>query len=128
VTLRLLSHVAPVTVGRFAELVRLGYYNGLTFHQVIPNFIVQGGSPGANDYMGTTRYLRDEVGPQAAHVRGAVGMLTRGRDRGNGQIFIDLIDLPRFDRQYTVFAYVTQGMALVDNMLTGTKILSVSLK
>ena len=127
-TLSLLKDVAPVTIARFAELVTRGYYNGLTFHRVVPNFVVQGGSPGANDYMGTTRYLRDELGPQAVHVRGAVGMSTRGPDTGDGQIFIDLVDLPRFDRKYTVFAYVTQGMELVDKMLEGAKIVSISVK
>jgi cyclophilin family peptidyl-prolyl cis-trans isomerase/HEAT repeat protein len=128
VTLSLLKDVAPVTIARFAELVTRGYYNGLTFHRVVPNFIVQGGSPGANDYMGTTRHMRDEVGPQAVHIRGAVGMWTRGADTGDGQIFIDLVDLPRFDRRYTVFAYVTQGMDLVDRMLEGAKIVGISVR
>jgi len=68
------------------------------------------------------------VGPQATHIRGAVGIWTRGRDSGDGQIFIDFVDLPRFDRNYTVFAYVEQGMELVDKMLEGTKIVSVSVK
>ena len=73
----------------------------------------------ANEYSGTSRYMRDEVGPQASHVRGAVGISTRGRDTGDGQIFIDLVDVPRLDRDYTVFAYVTQGMELVDRLLEG---------
>jgi peptidyl-prolyl cis-trans isomerase B (cyclophilin B) len=128
VTLRLLPDVAPVTVARFAELASRGYYNGLTFHRVVPNFFVQGGSPGANDYSGTPRYMRDEVGPQAVHVRGAVGMSTRGKDMGDGQFFIDLVDLPQFDRDYTVFAYVTRGMEFVDRLLEGAKIVSVSVK
>ncbi|HEX5070281.1 MAG TPA: peptidylprolyl isomerase, partial [Vicinamibacterales bacterium] len=128
VTLSLLKDVAPVTIARFAELARRGHYNGLTFHRVVPNFVVQGGSPGANEYMGASRYMRDEVGPQGIHVRGAVGISTRGGDTGDGQIFIDLIDLPRLDRDYTVFAYVTSGMELVDRILEGAKIVSVSVK
>ena len=128
VTLSLLKDVAPVTIARFAELVTRGYYNGLTFHRVVPSVMVQGGSPGANDDTGTTRSFRDELGPQAAHLRGAVGVSTRGPDTGNGQIFIDLVDLPRFDRRYTVFAYVTQGMALIDKMLEGARIVNISLK
>ena len=52
----------------------------------------------------------------------------RGPDAGDGQIIIDLVDLPRFDRNYTVFAYVTQGMELVDKMLEGAKIVSISVK
>jgi len=128
VTLKLLTDVAPVTVARFAEMANRGYYNGLTFHRVFPNFFVQGGSPGANDYVGTSRYLRDEVGPQGVHVRGAVGMSTRGVDRGDGQFFIDLVDVPQFDRDYTVFAYVTVGMPLVDKLLEGAVIRGVSVR
>jgi peptidyl-prolyl cis-trans isomerase B (cyclophilin B) len=128
VSLRLLSDVAPVTVARFAELANRGDYDGLTFHRVVPNFFVQGGSPGANDYAGTSRFMRDEVGPQGVHVRGAVGMMTRGSDTGNGQIFIDLVDAPGLDRDYTVFGYVVQGMELVDRILEGAKIKGVSVR
>ncbi|HEX5070282.1 MAG TPA: peptidylprolyl isomerase [Vicinamibacterales bacterium] len=128
VTLRLLTDVAPVTVARFAELVNRRYYDGLTFHRVVPNFFAQAGSPGANDYSGVSRFMRDEVGPQGVHVRGAVGMLTRGGDTGNGQFFIDLIDLPIFDHEYTVFAYVTGGMPLVDKLLEGAVIKGVSIR
>jgi cyclophilin family peptidyl-prolyl cis-trans isomerase len=95
---------------------------------VVPNFVVQGGAPGGNDYAGTLRFMRDEVRPQAWHVRGAVGMSSRGADQGDGQIFIDLVDLPRLDRGYTVFAYVTKGMELIEAMLDGAKIISVSVK
>jgi len=128
VTLTLLPDVAPVTVARFAALVAEGFYKDRTFHRVVPNFVVQGGSPAANEYSGTSRYMRDEVGPQAVHVRGAVGISTRGKDTGDGQIFIDLVDLPRLDRDYTVFAYVTQGMELVDRLLEGAKIINITVK
>jgi cyclophilin family peptidyl-prolyl cis-trans isomerase len=94
----------------------------------VPNFVVQGGSPGANEYMGASRYMRDEVGPQGVHVRGRGRISTRGADTGDGQIFIDLVDLPRLDRDYTVFAYVTSGMEFVDRMLEGAKIVSVSVR
>jgi cyclophilin family peptidyl-prolyl cis-trans isomerase len=72
--------------------------------------------------------MRDEVGPQGVHVRGAVGISTRGGDTGDGQIFIDLVDVPRLDRDYTVFAYVTSGMEFVDRILEGAKIVSVSVR
>lgn len=128
VILRLLPDVAPVTVARFAALVTQGYYNGLTFHRIVPNFVIQGGSPGANDYAGARRFMRDEIGPQGVHVRGAVGLSTRGTDSGDGQFFIDLVDLPHLDRTYTVFAYVTQGMDYVDRLLEGGRIVRVSVK
>ena len=128
VMLRLLPDVAPVTVARFAALATQGYYNGLTFHRIVPNFVVQGGSPGANDYAGAKRFMRDEIGPQGVHVRGAVGMSTRGTDAGDGQFFIDLVDLPHLDRTHTVFAYVTQGMDYVDRLLEGGKIVRVTVR
>jgi cyclophilin family peptidyl-prolyl cis-trans isomerase len=128
VSMHLLPDVAPVTVARFAELAQQGFYTDRTFHRIVPNFVVQGGSPGANEYVGASRYMRDEVGPEAYHVRGAVGISSRGTDSGDGQIFIDLVDLPRLDRDYTVFAYVTKGMELVDQLLDGAKIKSISVK
>jgi cyclophilin family peptidyl-prolyl cis-trans isomerase len=62
------------------------------------------------------------------HVRCVVGISTRGKDTGDGQFFIDLVDLPLLDRDYTVFAYVTQGMELVDRLLGGAKIVNVSVR
>ena len=129
IDLVLLPDVAPVTVAWFRTLAQTGAYDGKSLHRVAPNFVVQGGSPGANEYSGVTeRFLRDEVGPQARHIRGAVGISTRGPDTGDGQIFFDLVDSPRLDRAYTVFAYVTSGMAIVDRMLEGAVIRSVTVK
>jgi len=129
IDLLLLPDVAPVTVAWFRTLVQAGAYNGKSLHRVAPNFVVQGGSPGANEYSGVTqRFLRDEVGPQARHIRGAVGISTRGPDTGDGQIFFNLVDSPRLDRAYTVFAFVTSGMEIVDRMLEGAVIRSVTVK
>jgi peptidyl-prolyl cis-trans isomerase B (cyclophilin B) len=79
---------------------------------------VQGGSPDANEYVGDGPFLRDEVGLRS-HRRGAVGISTRGRNTGDAQIFVDLVDLPRLDHDYTVFAEVVSGMATVDQLLEG---------
>ncbi len=129
VAIDLFPDVAPVTIARFAALVNAGAYDNRTFHRVVPNFVVQGGSPGANEYAGATpRYMRDEVGPQASHIRGAVGISTRGRDTGDGQIFIDLVDVPRLDRDYTVFGYVRSGMELVDKLLEGAVIKRITVR
>jgi len=120
VTMQLLTADAPLTVSRIVSLARRGYYNGLTFHRIVPNFVVQGGSPGANEYVGDTRFMRDEVG--LPHLRGSVGISTRGYDTGDAQIFFDLIDVPRLDHDYTVFARVTSGMEVADGMLEGATI------
>ncbi|HET7620273.1 MAG TPA: peptidylprolyl isomerase [Gemmatimonadaceae bacterium] len=124
--LRLFPDDAPITVSRFVRLVRSGYYNGLTWHRVVPNFVVQGGSPGANEYVGDGPFLRDEVGLRS-HRRGSVGISTRGRNTGDAQIFIDLVDLPRLDHDYTVFAEVVSGMATVDRLLEGDVMAKVEL-
>jgi cyclophilin family peptidyl-prolyl cis-trans isomerase/HEAT repeat protein len=127
VELALLGDEAPATVLRFARLARAGYYNGLTVHRVVPNFVVQGGSPGANEYVGDARYMRDEVG-RLTHARGTVGISTRGRDTGDAQIFINLQDNPRLDHQYTVFAEVTRGLDVVDRILEGDVIERVEVR
>lgn len=116
--LALFTVQAPATVMRFARLAESGYYNGLTFHRVVPNFVIQGGSPGASEYIGDAMFMRDEVGSWP-HVRGAVGISTRGRDTGDAQIFIDLVDNPRLDHEYTVFAQVLNGIDVVDRILEG---------
>jgi cyclophilin family peptidyl-prolyl cis-trans isomerase/HEAT repeat protein len=120
IELRLLPFDAPANAARFATLSREGYFNGLTLHRIAPNFVVQGGSPNANEYRGAPEFSRDEVGGQ--HWRGTLGISTRGRDTGDAQIFINLIDNTRLDHDYTVFAVVTRGMEAVDRFLEGEKI------
>ncbi len=115
---------APLSAIRIARRAGEGYYNGLTFHRVAPNFVIQGGSPGANEYSGDAYYMRDEVG---LHYRGTVGISTRGRDTGDAQIFVNLIDSPRLDHTYTVFGTVPNGMAVVDAVLEGDVIERVEL-
>lgn len=117
---------APATVLQFARLAGEGYYNGTTFHRVVPNGVIQGGSPGANEYSSNAPLMRDEVG-RWPHVRGAVGISTRGRDTGDGQIFIDLVDNPRYDHTYTVFAQVLNGMEVVDRLMEGDVIDTVEI-
>jgi len=125
IELRLLVDEASATVLRVAELTTRGHYTGLTFHRVEPTFVLQGGSPGANEYMGDGPYMRDE--PGVAHNRGTVGISTRGRDTGDGQIFINLVDSPRLDHAYTVFAVVERGMDVADTVLEGDVMARVEL-
>lgn len=115
---------APLTAIRIARRAGEGYYNGLTFHRIAPNFVIQGGSPGANEYSGEAHYMRDEVG---LHLRGTVGISTRGRDTGDAQIFVNLIDSPRLDHMYTVFGTVIAGMEVVDGTMEGDVIERVEL-
>jgi cyclophilin family peptidyl-prolyl cis-trans isomerase/HEAT repeat protein len=125
-TVELLPEEAPFTVAQFVALAERGYYDGLTFHRVVPNFVIQGGSPGANEYEGFPDYIRDEVG-LVPHERGTLGISTRGRDTGDSQIFVNLVDNPRLDHAYTVFARVVEGMENVDRILEGDVMESMTL-
>jgi cyclophilin family peptidyl-prolyl cis-trans isomerase/HEAT repeat protein len=124
IRLTLLVKEAPIAVARFVTLAKAGYYDRLTFHRVEPLFVVQGGSPGANEYMGADRFLRDEIGLEH-HTSGAVGLSTRGRDTGDGQIFIDLTDQYRLDYIYTVFARVSD-ISPVERILDGARIVRIA--
>jgi cyclophilin family peptidyl-prolyl cis-trans isomerase/HEAT repeat protein len=115
---------APLSAARVARRAGEGYYNGLTFHRIVPNFVIQGGSPGANEYSGEPLFMRDEVG---LHLRATVGISTRGRDTGDAQIFVNLVDSPRLDHLYTVFGSVIAGMDVVDGILEGDVIERVEL-
>jgi len=118
---RLRGDAAPIMAARIADLARRHYYDGLVWQRVEPDFVIQGGGPGANEYVGAPRFLRDELGT-IPHPRGSVGMSTRGHDTGDAQWFIDLKDNPRLRRDYTVFGEVVEGMPLVDSILEGDRI------
>jgi peptidyl-prolyl cis-trans isomerase B (cyclophilin B) len=121
-TLEFETTQAPLTRTRFVRLARNRYYDGLTFHRAVANAFLQGGSPGANEYAGDQLYMRDEVGLEM-HTRGSVGISTRGRDTGDAQIFINLVDNPFLDYEYTVFARVCgDGMETVDRIQEGDRI------
>jgi cyclophilin family peptidyl-prolyl cis-trans isomerase len=118
---RLRGDVAPMMAARIAQLVRTGYYDGLTWHRVEHDFVIQGGSPTANEYDGFAEFLRDELGT-IAHPRGTVGMSTRGHDTGDAQWFVNLRDNARLLQDYTVFAEVVAGMDVVDGIFEGDRI------
>ncbi|MGE0158064.1 MAG: peptidylprolyl isomerase [Gemmatimonadales bacterium] len=120
IVIQLMTDLAPRNAWRFVRLARAGWFDGLTFHRWEPNFVIQGGSPGANEYAGDGPYTRDEVG--GSHWRGTVGASTRGRDTADGQIFINLVDNVRLDHDYTVFGIVAEGMDVVDRVLEGAVI------
>jgi cyclophilin family peptidyl-prolyl cis-trans isomerase len=119
--LRLRAWDAPTNAARFARLADAGYFDGLTYHRVAPNFVIQGGSPAANEYAGDGPYTRDELGLDG-HWRGTAGISTRGRDTGDAQMFVNLVDNVRLDHDYTVFGEVIRGMEVVDRVLEGAVI------
>ncbi len=122
---RLRGDVAPIMAARILQLADSGYFNGGTWHRVEHDFVIQGAAHGDNEYVGNARFLRDEVG-NVPHVRGTVGMSTRGHDSGDAQWFINLRDNLKLGRDYTVFAEVIEGMSVVDGLLEGDQIEHVS--
>ena len=125
ITLELLPNEAPLAVATFVQLAEAGKFTGLTFHRIVSNFVIQGGSPGADEYDGVSAgFMRDEVG-LARNARGSLGISTRGRDTGDGQIYVNLVDNFRLDHDYTVFARVTGGLDLIDRVQEGDGMQSV---
>ena len=121
---RLRGDVAPLMASRILALARARYYDGLTWHRVEHDFVIQGGSPGASEYVGLAEFMRDEVGT-VPHLRGTVGMSTRGHDTGDAQWFVNLKDNLRLGPDYTVFAEVVSGIDVVDGVLEGDTIASI---
>jgi cyclophilin family peptidyl-prolyl cis-trans isomerase len=125
--IRLDTRVAPVTSARLVRLARSGYYNGLTFHRVEPAFVIQGGSPAATEYVGDGPFMRDELG-LASHVRGTIGISTRGRDTGDAQIFVNLVDNFRLDHDYTVTGTIVRGRDVAEAVLEADVIARVDVR
>ncbi len=104
---------APITAHHFITLVRKGYYDGLSFHRVVQNFVIQGGDPRGDGEGGPGYTIRDELN-QEPYLRGTVGMALAWRDTGGSQFFITHSPQPHLDARYTVFGRVVSGMEVVD--------------
>jgi cyclophilin family peptidyl-prolyl cis-trans isomerase len=120
-TVRLFPDDAPATVARVLRLAREGFYDGKVFQRVEPNFVIQGGGPDANEYVGDSTFMRDELAARM-HERGTLGISARGRDTGDGQWFINLVDNPLLDHEYTVFGRIEQGDSVAERILEGDRI------
>jgi peptidyl-prolyl cis-trans isomerase B (cyclophilin B) len=114
IEVELFDEDAPKTVANFLELVRKGYDDGLTFHRVIPDFMVQGGCP-KGDGTGGPGYEFEDEPNQHRVVRGALAMANRGPDTNGSQFFIVTADeCSWLDGKHTVFGRVSSGMDVVD--------------
>lgn len=118
-TLELDADEAPKTVTNFVTLAKSGYYNGLTFHRVIPRFMIQGGDPSGNGTGGASVFgaaFEDEINNYTM-VRGAIAMANRGPDTNGSQFFIVQADAtPWLDGRHTVFGKVTAGDDVIDKI------------
>jgi cyclophilin family peptidyl-prolyl cis-trans isomerase len=106
---------APLTCENFMALARRGYFNGLMFHRVVADFVIQGGDPRGDGSGGPGYTLRDELNQQR-YLRGTVGMALAWKDTGGSQFFITHSPQPHLDARYTVFGRVVSGMEVVDNI------------
>jgi cyclophilin family peptidyl-prolyl cis-trans isomerase/HEAT repeat protein len=117
---------APVTTAALAHLVARGFYDGLTFHRVVPDFVTQGGDPRGDGWGGPGYTLRCELHPRR-YLRGTVGMALAGKDTGGSQFFITHAMQPHLDGKYTIIGEVVAGMEVVDALLPGDRILRATL-
>lgn len=108
----------PLTTQAFMDLARRGFYDGLSFHRVVPGFVVQGGDPRGDGNGGPGYTLRCELG-ERPYGRGAVGMALSGRDTGGSQFFITTAPTPHLDGAYTLFGQVTAGQDVVESLRPG---------
>jgi cyclophilin family peptidyl-prolyl cis-trans isomerase len=119
VVIQLRPDMAPKTVARFKELVRKGFYDGLTFHRVIEGFMAQGGDPEGNGTGGSGQNIPAEFNA-LKHVRGTISMArAQDPDSADSQFFICFAPAPFLDGQYTAFGQVVQGMEFVDHIKRG---------
>jgi cyclophilin family peptidyl-prolyl cis-trans isomerase len=117
---------APGTVSNFVQLAEQGFYNGKSFHRVIPNFVVQGGCPRGDGMGGTDYTIRSEF---ALHdyKAGAVGMASSGKDTESCQFFVTHGSTPHLEGRYTIFGYVTDGQDVIQSIVPGDVIEKVEL-
>jgi HEAT repeat protein/cyclophilin family peptidyl-prolyl cis-trans isomerase len=106
---------APLMVDNFVTLVKRGFYNGLTFHRVVPDFVVQGGDPRGDGEGGPGYTVRDEIN-ERPYLRGTVGIALDWQDTGGSQFFITHSPQPHLDAKYTVIGRVINGMDVVDRI------------
>ena len=118
IVLELFESDAPNTVANFVKLINKGYYNGLKFHRVIPNFMVQGGCPVGNGTGGPGYTIKCEINPKK-HLTGTLSMAHAGKDTGGSQFFITHSPQPHLDGVHTVFGQVTEGMDVVNAIRQG---------
>ncbi len=116
---------APNTVANFVKLSKDGFYNGLTFHRVIPNFVIQGGCPQGTGVGGPGYKIKCELtGGNQFHDRGVLSMAHAGRDTGGSQFFIchSRQNTAHLDRNHTCFGKVYEGLDVIDAIRQGDKI------
>ena len=128
VEMRFFPEWAPGSVLNFINLAKDGFFDGKTFHRVVPNFVVQDGCPRGDGYGASDYTIRTEIGPVWYDDEGMVGMASAGLDTEGTQWFITHSPTPHLDGRYTIFGKVTKGMDIVDQLQVGDKITKVTIE
>ncbi len=127
-TVDLYTADAPATTANFIKLIEIKFYDGLTFHRVIPNFVIQGGCPNGSGSGGPGYQIKCELtGDNQYHDRGVLSMAHAGRDTGGSQFFIchSRENTAHLDRNHTCFGKVVEGLDVIDDIRQGDKIISM---
>ncbi len=124
ILIQLCPDIAPATVANFIFLSQNGFFDNLTFHRVVSDFVVQGGDPRGDGWGGPDYSIPCEYNENSFN-RGTIGMATAGKDTGGSQFFICHSEQPHLNRRYTVFGKVVNGMSIVDNIEVDDKIIKV---
>jgi peptidyl-prolyl cis-trans isomerase B (cyclophilin B) len=127
-TIELYEKDAPKTVENFTTLINKGYYNGLTFHRVLPDFVIQGGCPDGTGAGGPGYSIDCELdGDNQYHDRGVLSMAHAGRNTGGSQFFIchSRNNTAHLDGNHTCFGKVVDGLDVIDQITEGDKMISV---
>jgi len=115
--IELLNDKAPITVGNFLKLVDQGFYNGLIFHRVIPDFMIQTGCPHGTGYGGPGYTIQDEFNNSVSHEKGVLSMANTGKpNTGGSQFFITVAPTKWLDGHHTIFGKVIEGMEVVEKI------------
>jgi peptidyl-prolyl cis-trans isomerase B (cyclophilin B) len=127
IVMELDPQLAPKTVNNFVVLARQGYYDGLTFHRVVPEFVIQGGDPEGTGRGGPGYKFADEP-VRGEYTLGAVAMANAGRDTNGSQFFICVDDCrPKLDKAYNLFGYVIDGINVARSVQPGDVMRSVAI-
>lgn len=130
-TVELYDDATPITVENFKKLANSGFYNGLTWHRVIPDFVIQGGCPNGTGTGGPGWTIKCEVDAEKQHhERGVLSMAHAGRDTGGSQFFIchSRTNTAHLDGNHTCFGIVTEGVDIVDDIRVGDAIESITIE
>lgn len=118
----------PVTTANFVNLAQKGFYNGITFHRVIPDFMIQGGDPTGTGSGGPGYRFEDEFDPSLRHTGpGILSMANAGPGTNGSQFFITHVATPWLDGKHSVFGHVTSGQNVVNSIAQGDKIVSIKI-